>query len=275
MSPDPEAGAARSSSTKWYTIGAASVVVVLGLIAVAATGMVSVVSNEQQVEVEQVAYSNVAPPDPLFEPASAEGDDPFFPLSTQLVAFTAQTGQDLPGASEIATGLYGGTVSETCDPARLIDFLMTNTEQGEAWAAVQGIDFSEIPAYIESLDARVLAAPAVVLNHGFDEETGTAYQVESEFDAGTAVLVDAGGDIRARCYCGNPVKPKPVGHRPPRCLAFGALVHATPGSSNPEERDAREVVLVDRVVAVATDRAGRRQCLEDRIAQSMVHTNET
>ena len=40
-------------------------------------------------------------------------------------------------------------------------------------------------------------------------------------------------------------------------------------------QDAREVVLVDRVVAVATDRAGRRQCLEDRIAQSMVHTNET
>ena len=241
ITPASDPGLGQSVDTKWYTLAGAAIVVVMGLVAVAATGMLSF-GDDQEIEIAQVA----APPDPVFEPASSEGDDAFFPLDVQLIGYVADTGETVPTTSDIASGLFGGTVDETCDPDRLIEFLLSNPVKGQAWAAAQGIDFDEIPAYIGSLDARVLAAPAIVLNHGFDEETGTAYEIESEFGEGTAVLVDANGDIRARCYCGNPVKPKPAGHRPPRCLAFDALIYLTPGGATSDEDEIRDVVLTGR-----------------------------
>lgn len=168
---------------------------------------------------------------PVFEPRNAEGEEPFFPMQVQLAAFEAATGIEVT-SEQVESGLYGGTVEETCDPERLIDYLYSNPAKGQAWADAQGIDFDEIASFILSLDARVLAEPAVVINHGFDASTGAATSIESTLDAGTAVLVDENGDVRARCYCGNPVVPVPPDYRQPRCLASPSLVFARPGRSD-------------------------------------------
>ena len=144
-------------------------------------------------------------PPPVFEPASGGGDDPFFPLDMQLVDFQEDTGE--PATEEmVESGLFGGTAEETCDQERLIEFLLGSPDKAEAWASVQGITVGELPSYIRGLDVRVLAEPATVINHGFDEVSGSAYEVETTLDAGTAVLVDENGDIRTRCYCGNPIR---------------------------------------------------------------------
>lgn len=200
---------------------------------------------------------------PVFESRDARGDDPFFPLETQLVSFqeermaafqadaesgggssgdggddgdTSENG-DTPDfdvaalRADVKTGLYGGTAENTCDPERLISFLTANPELGEAWAQVQGITFAEIPTYIRSLRVEVLAEPVAVLNHGYNPTTRSAYEIDTILDAGTAVLVDENGDVRTRCYCGNPIRPKPpTGHKPPTCLVFPAAVLAEPGS---------------------------------------------
>jgi len=124
---------------------------------------------------------------------------------------------------------------------------VSNPAKGRAWAQVQGIPFEQIPAYINSLSARVLAAPATVLNHGFDAATGAPYEVETTLDAGTAVLIDAAGDIRTRCYCGNPIKPKAVGHKPPRCIQVPTLVYSNPGGKDAVGGVRTDVVLTGRV----------------------------
>ncbi len=153
----------------------------------------------------------------------------------------------------VKTGLYGGTEENTCDPERLISFLIANPEIGEAWAAVQGIPFSAIPSYIRSLEVRVLAEPVNVLNHGYDPVSGAAYEIDAVLDAGTAVLVDENGDIRTRCYCGNPIKPKPpVGHMPPRCIVFGASVFVVPGGGAKREDAPRDVLLTGQETTLAS-----------------------
>jgi hypothetical protein len=63
----------------------------------------------------------------------------------------------------------------------------------------------------------VLRLDTRVTNHGFDGTHPTTLQ--SVFQTGTAVFVDAHGVPRARCYCGNPLtapvalsgEPRPVG----------------------------------------------------------------
>lgn len=184
-------------------------------------------------------------PAPVFEPAGSEGADPFFPIAVQLAGFEKDTGI-APSVDDVATGLYGGTAENTCDPQRLIDFLLANPTKGAAWAQVQGIEFDDIAEYISSLEVRVLAAPATVINHGFDEATGAATAIESEFETGTAVLVDADGAIRTRCYCGNPVTPKPPDYRPPRCLA-APTVYAEPAGDQARTGVELDVVLTGRI----------------------------
>ncbi len=180
------------------------------------------------------------PVKPVFEPVSDEGANPFFPLDVQLAGFELETGETVD-ATDVAQGLFGGTAEETCDPERLIRHLVEHPDQGRAWAAVQGITFAELPDYIRSLEVRVLAADAIVLNHGFDPASGAAYEVLSTLEAGTAVLIDSNGDIRTRCYCGNPIRPAPPVNEPPRCVVIPSLVATEPGSGRQRTmlRDAR------------------------------------
>ena len=113
------------------------------------------------------------------------------------------------------------------------------------------IAFGDIAAYVRSLDVRVLSAPVNVLNHGYNPATGAAYEIDAVLDAGTAVLVDKNGDVRTRCYCGNPIKPKPpTGHMPPRCIVFGAFVFVEPGGVNKRNGAPRDVLLTGRQTTV-------------------------
>ncbi|MEM7092168.1 MAG: DUF6777 domain-containing protein [Actinomycetota bacterium] len=180
---------------------------------------------------EEFQLAESAPTQPVFEPSFVDGEQPFFPLRSQVVVFETETGDDVDEAA-IETGLFGGTAEETCDPERLISYLLDNPKKGEAWASVQGIAFSELPEYIRGLTPRVLAADASVINHGFDPVTGAPVPVDTTLGAGTAVLVDENNDIRARCYCGNPITPREATYRPPRCVVTSALVFVEPGRRN-------------------------------------------
>ena len=194
--------------------------------------------DEQAADVASYLPFMAEPVKPVFEPVSDEGADPFFPLDVQLAGFELDTGTTVE-ATDVARGLFGGTAEETCDPERLIRHLLQHPDQGKAWAAIQGISFDELPDYIRSLDIRVLASDALVLNHGFDPAAGAPYEVLSTLEAGTAVLVDENGDIRTRCYCGNPIKPVPPINEPPRCVVAASLVYAELGS------DRRRTMLRD------------------------------
>lgn len=134
-----------------------------------------------------------------------------------------------PEPAAISSGLYGGTVENTCDPERLISYLLNNPEKGRVWASVQAISFAELPGYIRALTPTVLTVDTKVINHGYDEQ-GYAIPIISTLAAGSAVLVDANGDVRARCYCGNPITPYTPPYAPPKCLTYHAVVYAEPGT---------------------------------------------
>ena len=221
--------------------------------------------------------------EPVFQSRDERGPDPFFPLEVQLVSFQAEMdaadgggsgddtgggdtggdGTDGRGASnapltpafiadeleeDVKTGLYGGTAENTCDPERLISFLTENPDIGAAWAQVQGITFAELPTYIRSLRVEVLAEPVSVINHGYNDTTKSAYEINSVLDAGTAVLVDENGDIRTRCYCGNPITPPPPPpYKPPACLIFPGTVYVEPGSTRQRFAAPQNVRLTNRV----------------------------
>jgi serine/threonine protein kinase len=135
--------------------------------------------------------------------------------------------QPLPGDRD---GLYGGTLNNAeCDRDKMISFLGAHPAQAGAfvealnadstvfWSGGRALTAADIPAYLRELTPVLLRLDTRVTNHGFDGTRPTTLQ--SVFQAGTAVFVDAHGVPRARCYCGNPLtapvaltgEPKPVG----------------------------------------------------------------
>ena len=140
---------------------------------------------------------------------------------------TAVVTQALPGDRD---GLYGGTLNNAeCDRDKMITFLSSHPAQAGAfvealntdttlyWSGGHPLTAADIPTYLRELTPVVLRLDTRVTNHGFDGTHPTTLQ--SVFQAGTAVFVDAHGVPRARCYCGNPLtapvaltgEPKPVG----------------------------------------------------------------
>ena len=134
--------------------------------------------------------------------------------------------QPLPGNRD---GLYGGTLNNAeCDRDKMITFLGSHPAQADAfvealntdntlyWSGGHPLTAADIPTYLRELTPTVLRLDTRVTNHGFDGTHPTTLQ--SVFQAGTAVFVDAHGVPRARCYCGNPLtapialssEPKPV-----------------------------------------------------------------
>jgi hypothetical protein len=135
--------------------------------------------------------------------------------------------QPLPGDRD---GLYGGTMNNAeCDRDKMIAFLSTHPAQASAfvealntdptlfWSGGRTLTADDIPTYLRELTPTVLRLDTRVTNHGFDGTHPTTLQ--SVFQTGTAVFIDAHGVPRARCYCGNPLtaptaltgEPKPVG----------------------------------------------------------------
>jgi serine/threonine protein kinase len=140
---------------------------------------------------------------------------------------TTVVSQPLPGDRD---GLYGGTLNNAeCDRDKMISFLgahpaqagafveALNTDSTVFWSGGRALTTADIPAYLRELTPVLLRLDTRVTNHGFDGSHPTTLQ--SVFQAGTAVLLDAHGVPRARCYCGNPLtapvaltgEPKPVG----------------------------------------------------------------
>ena len=241
----------QNSSNQTKRLGLIGLVVVVVAALVAAS--LFMVTRDNTTETAVSTYSDVPIDPPVFEPRGARGADPFFPVEDQVLDFRrtveARSGQIMTAAEiealdeSVKTGLFGGTEENTCDPERLISFLYANPDLGEVWAGVHNIEFNEIAEYVRSLEIRILAESTNVINHGFDPATGGAYEIDTILDAGTAVLVDADGNIRTRCYCGNPIKPKPPQYRPPRCIVFGTLVFTMPGGTSRIDDVPSNVVL--------------------------------
>ncbi|MGX1564649.1 DUF6777 domain-containing protein, partial [Streptomyces sp. NPDC055509] len=78
-------------------------------------------------------------------------------------------------------------------------------DKQRAFASVQRIEPSEVPAYLRSLTPVQLRMDTWVTNHGYKNGRPTQYQ--AVLQAGTAVLVDDRGVPRVRCACGNPLTP--------------------------------------------------------------------
>lgn len=172
--------------------------------------------------------------------------------------------QPLPGDRD---GLYGGTMNNAeCDRDKMITFLSSHPAQAGAFAEALNSDPSlhwsgghplaagDIPTYLRELTPTVLRLDTRVTNHGFDGTHPTTLQ--SVFQTGTAVFVDAHGVPRARCYCGNPLtapaaltgEPKPVG------AAWAGYNPDALAAVQPSKAAITNFVLVDVVTGIAFNR---------------------
>lgn len=126
---------------------------------------------------------------------------------------TAVATQPLPGDRD---GLYGGTANNAdADPDKMATFLGANPAQAGGfvdvlnsdptvyWTGGRRLTVADIPVYLHELTPVVLRLDTRITNHGFDGTHATA--VQSVFQAGTAVLVDAHGVPRVRGLSGNPL----------------------------------------------------------------------
>jgi hypothetical protein len=130
-----------------------------------------------------------------FVPAAATQDDPFTPPA------------DVHGSVTIeGSGPFGGSGSDfVCDREKLIRYLLAQPDRMRAWAKVHAIPATAaaVARYIRALRPATLTAPTRVTNHSYVDGRAIAFQ--AILAAGTAVLVDRQGAIRARCRCGNPL----------------------------------------------------------------------
>lgn len=129
------------------------------------------------------------------------------PLPTTSSAASTTTGSGAVALTAVRgdrVGIYGGTRElSVCDKEQLISFLESHSGQARAFAQVLGIDPPQIRGAITSMTPVILAADTRVTNHGYSN--GRATPRQSVLQAGTAVLIDAYGMPRVRCYCGNPL----------------------------------------------------------------------
>lgn len=152
------------------------------------------------------------------DPFAPAPDPPVAPVSDTAGSVTAPAGTQIAGASGEAPGLYGGTMNQAaCDPEQMVEFLAANPDKAAAWvkamtedSAVKLPDGSAltvetIPQYVATLTPVVLQADTRVTNHGY--KAGQPTSLQAVLQKGTAVMVDANGVPRVKCYCGNPLNP--------------------------------------------------------------------
>jgi serine/threonine protein kinase len=203
--------------------------------------------------------------------ATDPGADPFMPPAGSPPPSNTQPPPTLPprgDGSPVATqplpgdreGLYGGTLNNAeCDRDKMIAFLgghpaqagafvaALNTDPSLSWSGARPLTAADIPTYLRELTPVLLRLDTRVTNHGFDGTHPTTLQ--SVFQAGTGVFVDARGVPRARCYCGNPLTapvavtgdPEPVG------AAWAGYRPAALAAVQPSPATITNFVLVDVV----------------------------
>ncbi|WP_369243985.1 DUF6777 domain-containing protein [Streptomyces sp. R41] len=163
----------------------------------------------------------------FLQAAGTSGPDPYTESSandssgapeTPTVSTGSEAANVTRGVDGSAPGLYSGTRNvSSCNVEKQISSLQADPAKNRAFASVQGIQPSGVPAYLRSLTPVQLRVDTRVTNHGYRNGASTSYQ--SVFQAGTSVLVDSRGVPRVRCACGNPVAepvqqkttPKPTG----------------------------------------------------------------
>ncbi|MFE2963593.1 DUF6777 domain-containing protein [Streptomyces sp. NPDC059340] len=119
------------------------------------------------------------------------------------------------GVSGSAPGLYGGTRNTaSCDVEKQIEALQAEPAKNKAFASVEGVQPTAVPAYLRSLTPVQLRMDTRVTNHGYRGGAATSYQ--AVLQTGTAVLVDGHGVPRVRCACGNPLTPAVAQQTVPR-----------------------------------------------------------
>lgn len=161
----------------------------------------------------------------LFQPSGVVGPDSFAP-TFELTAYRVPDVAEPSGGKVAgnAPGLYagrtyGGSGKNICDVEAMIRFLTYYEDRGRAWAAVQGVTYEELPAYLRSLTPVYALQNLNVKMFGF--KNGKSYGYDAVIAAGTAILIDAKGMPRARCACGNPLlgpseeQPKSIEPRQP------------------------------------------------------------
>jgi hypothetical protein len=171
---------------------------------------------------------------------SAQAAEPveFTPAaSVEADAFTPPA--DIRGLVTIkAEGSFGGTGSNfVCDRERLISFLVEKPDRLAAWARVEAIKPTPegVTDYIRALRPATLLRPTRVTNHTFVD--GEAVASQAILAAGTAVLVDENGAIRARCRTGAPLldpvlatdqkcRDCPAGYKLPNSLQVASTYYA-------------------------------------------------
>ncbi|MCH5672108.1 DUF6777 domain-containing protein [Streptomyces gilvus] len=139
-----------------------------------------------------------------FTPSTAK-DSTTAPVSPSPAGAATQSNA-VQGVDGGAPGLYGGTRDvSSCDVEQQITYLQATPAKTQAFAGVEGIAPSQVPAYLRSLTPVQLRMDTRVTNHGYRNGTATSYQ--AVLQAGTAVMVDGHGVPRVRCACGNPLTP--------------------------------------------------------------------
>jgi hypothetical protein len=172
--------------------GSGSLLVTI-VVLVAASSAVTWIASTRTGDAVQMEAANSPGAVPAFIPQAGTAAVPRRPLHT--------AGHVVSGD---APGLYGGTEANSCDVAAMQAYLVTHPDRAAAWAAALMIDPSQIDEHFASLTPVALQTDTAVTNHGFDSGVATPFQ--TVLQAGTAVLVDAVGLPRVRCYCGNPLQ---------------------------------------------------------------------
>lgn len=214
--PSPDAG---SRPTTWSVSLAVLTVGLLGTVGLASCGDGGDAGGVGALVGASVRLEPLAEPQPdpfvdkVLDPA-AEAGEPISLPSADPPQLDGGTSTALSGqvAEGTGTGLYGGSLEPTvCDVDDMVAFHSdpANSAVTAAFAEVQGITAAQVVDYIRSLAPVRLRYDTRVTNHGYVD--GAAEPFQSVLQAGTAVLVDATGVPRVKCFCGNPlVEPQPI-----------------------------------------------------------------
>ncbi|MDX3762203.1 DUF6777 domain-containing protein [Streptomyces sp. AK02-04a] len=155
--------------------------------------------------------ANKPGPDPFTE--STAKDSSTTPVTP--AANAPESANVTRGVSGSTPGLYGGTRNTaSCDVEKQVKALQAEPAKNKAFASVEGVQPSAVPAYLRSLTPVQLRMDTRVTNHGYRGGAATPYQ--AVLQTGTAVLVDGHGVPRVRCACGNPLTPAVAQQTVPR-----------------------------------------------------------
>jgi hypothetical protein len=155
---------------------------------------------------------DAAASDSTLEPINSATASAFMPAHGPDASVGPPPSSDGGAVTGSTPGLFGGTLDNgSCDRDQMSQFLQSHPDKAAAWAEAEGVEQSDIPTYVHELTPVLLRADASITNHGYRDGRLTAYPAVLE--AGTAVLVDAYGTPRVKCYCGNPLSAPPQ-HQP-------------------------------------------------------------